>query len=179
MGVQLPSRTLIKKRKLDSVIGSTPNVKLEIWVRVLFLRRQFLNLLEASWLAHQTVLKTVSPKKVAGSIPVASANFIPRWFIGWNGTLTRCFRKVRLLHAVEHYDEVAKLVRQQSAKLLQVGSSPILILWTCSSIGQSTILLRLGFPVRFWAGSLTSAAGAIGQRGGLLILRFWVQVPGG
>ena len=28
--------------------------------------------LEVSWLAHQTVLKTVSPKKVAGSIPVAS-----------------------------------------------------------------------------------------------------------
>ena len=41
--------------------------------------------------------------------------------------LTRRLRKVQLLHAVEQYDEVAKLVRQQSAKLLQVGSSPILI----------------------------------------------------
>ena len=29
--------------------------------------------LEASWLAHQTVLKTVSPKKAAGSFLVASA----------------------------------------------------------------------------------------------------------
>lgn len=28
--------------------------------------------MEASWLAHQTDLKSVSPKKVAGSIPVAS-----------------------------------------------------------------------------------------------------------
>ena len=80
-------------------------------------------------LALYAVLKTVAPKKAAGSIPVASANFIPRWFIGWNGTLTRCFRKVQLLHAVEQYDEVVKLVRHQSAKLLQVGSSPILILW--------------------------------------------------
>ena len=69
-------------------------------------------------LALYAVLKTVAPKKVAGSIPVASANFILRWFIGWNGTLTRCFRKVQLLHAVEQYDEVVKLVRHQSAKLL-------------------------------------------------------------
>ena len=35
-------------------------------------KTDFKYFLEANWLAHQTVLKTVSPKKVAGSIPVAS-----------------------------------------------------------------------------------------------------------